>query len=231
MANGAQGPQCCSDIEIDFTRLSDLCTLMPQRLLVTGILIQWMREHFTCPSRIVNPLLHNALWNEDIAETGISIDSVFKYNPAVTEFRPGIFVKPGPWKVIRYGIDDRWMVGTRETQPTCDVHVRHTYYNSMCQGSHTLFCVAGESAEVEILANEVYKELLQFAPVVRRKFNFLRFVVTDMGEPAILEEATENFVVPIVVSYGAQDVWRIRPPCLLIPDDFAINTFNAVMRS
>lgn len=203
---GAQGAQCCT-IEVDFGQLSDLCAIMPRRLLVTGILVQWMRAHFTDVDNIENPLLHESLWTEDIATRGIAIDSALKYNPAMTEFRPGIFVKPGPWKIIRYGIADKKMFGTKMPPG----HV--TRYNSMCQGSHTLFCVAGESAEVEILATEVYKELMEFGESARKTFGFLRFAVTDVGEPAILEEATENFVVPVVVSYGAQDVWQICPPC------------------
>jgi hypothetical protein len=202
-AQGPQGPQCCN-IEIDFSNLAELCTLMPRRLLVTGILIQWMRAHFTSSQNIENPLLREALWTDDIATTNITIDSVFKYNAAQTETRPGIFVKPGNWKVVRYGIDDRKMM----TFPCNDIKM----YNTMYQGSHTLFCIAGESAEAEILASEVYRELVEFGPAARTFFNFLRFVVTDIGEPAILEEATENFVVPVVVSYGAQDVWQICPP-------------------
>jgi len=177
---------------------------MPRRLLVSGILVQWMRTHFTDPANIENPFLHANLWTEDIATTAISIDTVFRYNAAMTEFRPGIFIKPGPWKIVRYGIDDRKMVTTPQ-------NVKQ--YNTMCQGSHTLFCIDTEPAAVEILSTEVYRELMEFGPVARKVFNFLRFVVSDIGEPAILEEAAEHFVVPVVVSYGAQDVWQICSEC------------------
>jgi hypothetical protein len=203
---GPQGPQCCP-IEIDFTKLSDLCELMPRPLLITGILVQWMRQHFTDPKNIENPLLKHSIWSSELSETRIAIDSIFKWDPAHTEARPGIFVKRGPWKVLRYGIDDRKMVGVNDARCTRE-------YNAMCQGSHTLFCIAGESGEVELLAAEIYRELMEFGPVARKLFGFLRFTVTDVGEPSILEEATENFVVPVVVSYGVQDVWTVCPPAL-----------------
>jgi hypothetical protein len=213
-AQGPQGPQAPCDIEVDFSLLSSLCNLVPRPLLITGILVQWMRLHFTEQANIENPFLHEALWTEDLETSGIVIDSVFKWNPAQTEKRPSIVVKRGPWKVLRYGIDDRKMVGAtpKSVGGACCKPCR--CHNTMYQGSHTLFCIAGESAEVEILAAEVYRELVQFGPVAREVFNLLKFVVSDIGEPAILEEATENFVVPIVVSYGAQDVWQICMPSL-----------------
>lgn len=190
--------QCC-DIQLDLSNLSDLCTLMPRRLLVTGILIQVLRRKFSKKVGITNPLLHATLWSDEISDTKIVIDSVFKWNPAQTETRPGIFIKPGAWRVQSMGIEDRKMPGGHG-------------FNSITVGSHTVFCVAGESAEVEILSTEVYKDLMMFSSTIRRMFGFLRFKVADIGEPAILEEATENFVVPITVSYGVQDIWRVCTP-------------------
>jgi hypothetical protein len=199
---GPQGPQGL--IEVDWSEIANLCAIMPRRLLVTGILVQWLRNHFTDANNIETPILRHDLWTPDIATTGITIDSVYKWQPSHTEARPGIFIKPGPWKVLRYGIDDRKMGGTRNCAG-CSQH------NAMYQGSHTLFCIAGESAEVELLGAEVYRELMEFGPAARKVFGFLRFQVTDIGEPSILEEANQNFVVPIVVSYGAQDVWNLNP--------------------
>jgi hypothetical protein len=51
----------------------------------------------------------------------------------------------------------------------------------------------------------------------------MRFQLSDVGEPSILEEATENFVVPVVVSYGAQDVWEVCPPGLQELNGFGPN--------
>jgi len=204
---GAQGPQCCP-ISVDWSSLVDLkCPTSPTPLAVTGIFVQWMRNHFSDSANIDLNILKESVWTNDISTSAIIIDSVFRWKPDTTEFRPGIFVKRNPWKILRYGIDDRKMMGVNDG--TCT-----RAYNTMFQGSHTLFCIAGESGEVELLATEVYHELIQFGPRARKHFNFLRFVVSDIGEPAILEEATENFVVPIVVSYGGQYTWTICPPSI-----------------
>lgn len=194
-----EGPQC--DISVDFSDLSSLCPAMPQPLLTTGILIQWMRMHFSEESRIQFDMLQDYIWTPDMETTGIVIDSVFKFNAAQTEARPGIFIKRNPWKVLRMGIDDRKMFRVNDKQ--------WQKYLTFYQGSHTILCVAGESAEVELLATEVYREFVQSGPRARKIFNFLRFTTVEIGEPAILEEATENFVVPIVIAYGVQDSWQI----------------------
>lgn len=220
-----EGAQCCGTTA-DFSDMADICPAMPRRLLVSGLLIDWMRMHFGDEDKIESPLLRQATYSSDIADTNIAIDMVSKYRPALSEKRPGVFVKAGPWKVVRHGIDDRKM-GNSRAPIQCEFN-RTTFYNTFFQGSHTLFCVAGEDAEVEILAAEVYRELMQFGPVVRRLFNFLRFVVSDIGEPALLEESTENFVVPVVVSYGLQDMWAICPPCCQEMNEMRLRAAEAV---
>ncbi len=214
MVENLLGPQdnCCySDdaVEVDFSSLGDLCAAMPRRLLVTGILVQWMRYHFTYAINIESTFLKTILWNPSLSQTQIIIDSVFKYNPAATELRPGIYVKPGKWSIVRLGIEDRKM-GSNDPSWVCDpTHTtgKEAQFNTFIQGSHTLFCIAGESAEVEILANEVYKELVEFAPAARRQFGMLKLVVSDIGEPALLEESKEHFVVAITIAYNLQLSW------------------------
>lgn len=208
-------PQTC-DIPLDLTSLADLCPLMPRPQLITGIVVQWMRLHFSDATHIENPLLKDYIWTSDNATSKLAIESVFKWNPAMTEQRPGIFLKRGPWKVLNAGIDNRKMAGTFDWP-----YPRQ--YNVFYQGSHTVFCVGGESAEVELLAAEVYRELVGFGPVVRKQFNFLRFVVTEIGEVSLLEESAEHFVVPVVVSYGAQDTWQICPPSLQEMQEFGFS--------
>lgn len=190
--------------EFPMDRYSSLCQLMPRPQLVTGLLVQWMRLHFSEAPNIEDPDLRETLWALDITTTGIVIDSVYRWNPQQTEQRPGIFVKRGPWKILRYGIDDRKMIGYGAPSG-------NQTYNNFTQGSHVLFCVANKPAEAELLGAEVYRELMMFGPMARRFFNFLRFVVTDVGELSLLEECAEHFVVPITVSYGAQDVWELAP--------------------
>lgn len=200
----------CCPYEMDFSEFQEVCELMPKRLLVTGILVKWMQNKFSDEDKIVSEFLKEAIWTSNIETTAILIDTVFRYDPAQTETRPCIAVKPGTITVVRRGIDDRMMVN--QPNPNCDTNeIKPTKYNTFLQGSATLFCIAGNSAEVEILSDEVLKEMIQFGPTARKEFGFMRFVAHELGEPSILEEATENFVVPVVVSYVMQDIWQICP--------------------
>lgn len=193
------------DFSLNFTDLQSLCGKMPKPLLVTGILVQWLRKHFGSPWNIEDPLFKDVIWSPDLASTGIIIDSVFKWNPAQTEGRPSIVIKRGPWRALNLGINNQKLPSTSGSGACCFDNIGA--YNLLYQGSHTIFCIAGESAEVEILAAEVYREIAQLGPIIRPFFSFLRFQLADVGEPAILEESTENFVVPVTVSYGVQDIW------------------------
>lgn len=189
--------------EYPLGNFGEICALMPRPQLVTGLLVQWLRLHFSESPNIEDPALRDTLWALDITQTGMAIDSVFRWNPQLTEKRPGIFIKRGPWKILRYGIDDRMMIGGAPSG--------NYRYNTFTQGSHVIFCVANKPAETELLGTETYRELMMFAPVARKQYGFMRFVVTDVGELSLLEESAEHFVVPITVSYGCQNMWEVAP--------------------
>lgn len=175
---------------------------MPRPLIVQGMLLSWMQTHFSQPHYIEEPLLKTqALWNEDETLSSILIESVFRWKPSTTEQRMAVLLKRGPWKIIRRGIDDRKMGSTPPSG--------NPQYVTYIQGSHTLFCLSNAPAECEILATEVYREMVEFGPLFRSLFSLHRFVVTDVGELSIVEEARQNFVIPVTVAYAAEETWEI----------------------
>jgi hypothetical protein len=180
---------------------ASICALMPRPQVVQGLLVSWIRNHFSAAPNIEDPALQNSLWAADISKTGIVIDSVYRWQPAATEFRPGIFIKRNAWRLLHLGIDDRKMGGIPLSG--------NQQYAAYIQGAHSLFCIASAPAECEILGAEVYRELLEFSPVIRQAFGFMRFQVMEVGEVSILEEARQNFVLPISVAYAAEHTWEI----------------------
>jgi len=188
-------------MEARFQSFSNICALMPRPQLVHGLLITWLRNHFSAAAAIEEPKLQDAMWSLDIRETDIVIDSVYRWNPAQTESRPGIFLKRGPWKVMPLGIDSGRKMGI--THPSGSEQ-----YVVMTQGSHTLFCVTNAPAECEQLGAEVFRELIEFGPEFRKAFHFHRFGVVDVGEVSILEEASQHFVLPVTVAYAAEEHWE-----------------------
>jgi hypothetical protein len=185
--------------------INGLCELGPRPLVTTGWLRLWLTHHFGDASLIEGqePSLQKSLWTRDTKTTNIAIESVTRWVPELTEHRPGIIIKRNGWKRVRQGIADRLMF-------TWPIDGQQSFTN-FWQGSHTLFCITpgGDGAECELLAAEVYRELNQFGPIVREILNLVRFEVTEVGELLLLEQARENFVVPVTVSYAYQEGWRL----------------------
>jgi hypothetical protein len=81
-------------------------------------------------------------------------------------------------------------------------------------GSHTLFCIHQTGASTEVLATEVQNQLLEFSPIIRKKLDLRQFNVTEVGAIQELEESTENYVVPITVSWAYEHTWELREESL-----------------
>lgn len=184
---------------------SALCSLGPRPHIVTGFLRQWLISHFAKESQIENPELRGKLWNAIGTETEIEIESVTRWKPETTEFRPSVIISRNDWKVLRFGIDDRMM-----GEQWGDVSgVEH--FATYLEGSHTLFAISSVATEAEILGAEVYREMMQFGPVVRRELDLKRFVVVGVGKLFELKEARDNYAVPVTVAYGIEERWKLVP--------------------
>lgn len=180
--------------------LCQVCCGGWQLRVLTGFFCLWLREHFRTADRITEELLQHRLWR-DADDTGILIESVTRWRPSTTEKRPALVVKRNAQKVLRQGIADRMMSTSPEYAGS---HV------TFLTGSHTVFCVAGESGEAELLAYEVLDELIGFSALLRQPLGFLKLLVSEVGELGILEEASQNFVVPITVAYAYEHGWQLR---------------------
>ncbi len=191
-------PQLRADI------ISALCSLGPRPHIVTGFLRQWLIAHFSKETQIAAPELRGKLWSQVRTETGIEIESITRWKPATTEFRPAVIIARNDWKVLRLGIDDRMMGSTWDNRGV-------DHFASYLEGSHTLFCISSEGTEAEILGGEVYKEFMHFGSKVREELDLKRFVVVGAGKLFELEEARGNYAVPVTVAYGLEESWQLIP--------------------
>lgn len=189
---------------LDTSFLQQFCTLGPRPIVMTGLLRMWLIRHFSSADNVEDQAqtIRKLVWQTNIKNAGIVIESITRWTKELTEKRPAVMIKRNGWKRIKLGIGDR-MQGTSDQDA-------QTAYGNAWQGSHTLFCIAGSGAEAEVLCAEVYREINQFAQQVRAAADLLRIEVTEVGEVAELEEAKQNFFVPVVVGYGFMEQWRIR---------------------
>jgi hypothetical protein len=185
--------------ELRIEHYSSPCSFGLTPILMTGFLIQWIGDHFSRRQNIEHPELRDVLWRAN-TRNGILIASITDWKPAAVENRPAVIVKRNAWQPERLAIDDR-------LTPSGD---GYEHYCMLMRGSHTIFCLAGEGGEVEVLGAEVFRELLTFCSIIRRTLDLKRFSVSELGPVHELQEATENYAVPITVAYASELDWRIE---------------------
>jgi len=183
--------------------LSSFCELMASPQIMTGVFRDILQRHFAAEAQIEEPDLRNLIWHSG-EQTNILIEVAYRWDPALTQKRPAVIIKRNAYKNIRLGIGDSLQFPYVDA--TGDRH-----FSTGWLGSHTLFCLGNSGAKAELLSSEVQRELTCFAEIIRKTLSLLRFQVLEIGAVSVLEEAQENFVVPVTVSYAYCQHWRIRP--------------------
>lgn len=178
---------------------SSLCSLGLRPHLMTGILRHIMGEHFAQRENIEEPALQDILWRAGNVGN-ILIESITRWKPSELGERPAVIVARGDWRPERLFPDDQY--GSTAQGDPIFLNIMH--------GEHTLFCISKSGEEAEILAAEVYNELSGFAHLIRRTLNLTRFAMAGLGRIFEIEEATENYAVPVDVAYANQNSWTIH---------------------
>lgn len=179
--------------------ISNLCSKGWRPIMLTGLLRDLLTRHFQ-PRLVEDTDLRSLIWREDAKDTKILIESIHRWRGELVEFRPAIIVKRNTYQNMRIGIGD--LVGADGRG--------QNRYSTFWVGSHTVFCIHGTGAGVEILATEVQRELTQFAPELRKTLGLKKWSVTEVGAISEVEEAKESFVVPITVGWAYEENWTIE---------------------
>ena len=220
MASPPQPP--CPDgrlTQIEMDTASALCSTFKSPLVMTGVVLKLLQEHFSRPENLIyngsselgKTQLEGYIWDPDNTKTRIQIQTVWRYNTQDIQRRPALYIKRNQWTTQRLGIDDGLTVGVEIGPDGNPIHLGDEYHKRMILGSHTIFAVGSvsEGAEAELLGTEVFDYLMSFAPVLRRDLKLHRIEVMSVEPVSILEEAHEHFVVPVVLSYAFSWSWRL----------------------
>lgn len=181
-------------------KLSSVCSLLARPVVITGLFREVLARHFQ-EGRIETPDLADLVWRRD-QTTGIVIENIHRWRPQTTNQRPAVVIKRNAYRNQRRGIGDKHQGNPtdREGNP---------HFSTYWVGSHTLFCLGGSGAQVELLATEVQRELTEFGPLLQKTLNLFRFAVLEVGPVNELEEATETFVVPVTAGYAFEENWKL----------------------
>jgi hypothetical protein len=181
--------------------LSSVVQLIDYPILLTGFFRDHFARHFASAATVEVSALQHLIW-KDNERTTILIESLHRWEPRTTGLRPAILIKRNAFKNRREGIGDRKQL------PAIDI-TGNPHFLTFWVGSHTLFCIGGTGAQAESLATEVRRDLVEFGPAIKNSFKLLRFQAVEVGAISELEEATENFVVPVTVGWAFEESWQL----------------------
>jgi hypothetical protein len=173
--------------------------LRPQ--LMTGILLQIIRQHFADAQNIEAPSLTDFVWIP--GETSpITIEPAGVWRPTDVEEMPRIIVKRGDWISERIGINDQLMGG--------DIWDGSETFSKTMNGTHVITMTQPSEDAADILAYEVYAELSRYGPLIRRNLCLKRFSVNGIAAPVVHEQAREITSTSVHVSYSGSEDWVIQ---------------------
>lgn len=203
---------------VDLQEFSSLCSTGHTPNILTGAILRILQNHFSTANYIEDAALKDNVMKlqpedttEGLIETGILIAPVYKWDPAQLGKRIALYIKRNPLRSQRYGINHGITSGLGKEADGSLTTLRGDYHTFAVLGSHTVYCIGRTGAETEVLGYEVFRELGQFGPAIRKDLKLHRWDVTEMTDINRIEEYDQHFVAAVVVGWAYFETWRIVP--------------------
>lgn len=191
--------------EIRIEHLSSLCSLGYPPLVVTGALLQFVRQILSDAQNVHNPVLRWYLetkgpWTPN-EKSSLYIEALDRWRPEVTEQRPGLLVKPGAFLYERVVIGDVAVIDPVSGQMS---------FTGTWNATHTIFALGKEGGEVQQLAAEIGRNLIRYSRPIVDQLGLRKFLLVGMDEMKTLKESRDTFVIPINMAYSVDENWYLQ---------------------
>lgn len=189
-------------LDIPASGLDQNTAIQPAWFRLTEALVKWLRFHFSSSVRIEHPDLIDRVWVSDPEKSPIFISSLAEFAPKSSQQRPSILVDrlDQEKNMQQRGIGD----SLQGVAPGAYAHLMN--------GRHVVHCLGGREGEAEILAFEVWRELVRFAPEIGPRLCLIRLLPGRIGKRVQLSnEHSEHYTVPIEIGYSYFEQWRVYP--------------------
>lgn len=191
-------------------QVSSLCSYGTRPYAMTGFLRQLLLDHFVDADNIEDDKIRRRLkdmgaWrpseNGENA-SGIIIESVTKWQPNTSMQRPAILIKRNAMQWHRV------LPGDADGEES-----RTGFLNffGFWSGSHTVFAVAENGGEADLLGTEILRYFLHYGNAIVEMMDLHRFVPVGMEGLHKVEEVADHYAVPVTVAYMAEERWRLEP--------------------
>jgi len=169
--------------------VSALCTSGVPALVLTGVMLQILRQKFCDPDEIEIASLQDKIWTPSLETSKILIDPAYRWNPVEAMNRPSIMVRRHPIRSQQLGINNQYMGAPQDDGAES--------YEDMEMTGHLLFCIGRTGAEAELLGTEVWKHFKHFGPILRKDLKLARFQVMELSEVGKVEESKTHFATAV----------------------------------
>lgn len=191
-------------IVCDLRKLSEICNtvgLSPD--MISGVLVQMLAQHFSCPEDIIIPELRGYVYDPDPAETRIWIQPLYTWNKTDAGKVPRIVYVDLDQQSKRITIGDQFY--QHNTRLGAQGFVRSW------SGSHRFMCIGHTDLEASLLARELAQFWTQFTPWIIANLPFHDFHVQSRSAPQQFDELGDRMGVALVVSYSYIWSWELVP--------------------
>ena len=180
---------------------SSLVSLGMRPQIMTGCFRQLIIQHFSDPSNVEAPSLRGIVWTPDITSTQLIIEAAGVWKPDTVGQTPRIIVSRGPWQSEKIGLNS---LVTRDYMTGDAVHSKKLL------GSHIVSVTTPTKDATDILAWEVYAELLEYGPILRQNLNLLSLDVQSIGAASDqLRLDREESTADITITYTLEHAWTL----------------------
>jgi len=182
--------------------VSALCTSGTPALVLTGVMLQVLRQKFADPDEIEIPALRDKIWTPELETSKILIGPAYRWNPVEAMNRPAIMVRRHAIRSQRIGVNDAHM-GNYQTPDGAETH------EDLELTGHLLFCIGRTGAEADLLGTEVWKHFKHFGPVIRKDLKLARFQVMELSEVGKVEESKDHFATAVSCFSAFYERWDL----------------------
>ena len=197
--------------QVHMGTLGDLCQWGLSSQIITGVLMQFMRNHFSTPSTIMMPGLKKYVWTpatpttatSEAALPGLLITNFTTFNPMSGQL-PAIVVKRGQQDSSRQVLHDISQNSIVQRNDGIRNFVR------FIKGTHTLYAMSNVDAETEALGDEVFDSLSFLSPIFVEQLPFHDFEVVSKGEIGVLDDLGNKLGIPITINYVYEYGWSVQ---------------------
>lgn len=191
---------------------SALCIIRPSPHIVTGLLLNLVRAHFSDPNNIVDPKMRGYTWVDDGEELEnpdiqalIQIEPSYMFNPSTLQQRPSILIERG-----NFGSQEFLINNGPQMSPDRNGNLKGVTKTVKLGGQHKIQACAENGMIADRLAEEVYFRMLEYKTVIKQDLNFSDFEVTVLNSLEKVPENQEHWKATVIIVWSFLYSWNVQ---------------------